>query len=258
MDTAPYRVLRRSFMSHQPQRREATPGTPHLPAIQPYDSLAADYHELRYAGEANEWNEGMRRIGAQRLLPRSAGYALDVACGTGRGLMLLDGYASAVYGIDGTLPMLEEAKQNVRKRGLQARLAQANAARLPFPDASFDLVTCFNFIHLFPSLSDRRAFITEMARVLKPGGTVVVEFDNALQGLVLGGFRKYFGLDIGYDWPWQMRAAFPRELLTIAGTRGVNLPAIWRFPGIRRLEALTGVFPFGYLAGRLFIRAIRR
>jgi ubiquinone/menaquinone biosynthesis C-methylase UbiE len=239
-------------------QREEEKTAPTAPHIQSYDALAANYHESRYAGAANTWNESARRRGFAALLPPTAGRTLDVACGTGRGLLTLHDHAKALFGIDGTREMLQVAKRYASQAGFDPRVAQANAAKLPFADATFDLVTSFNFIHLFPKLADRHSFIREMGRVLKPGGTVIVEFDNALHGLVLGPYRKYSGPDIGYDWPWAMRAAFPADLFLITGTRGVNIPWIWRVPGVRHLESLTAVTPVGYLAQRVFIRAVRK
>uniref|UniRef100_A0A7S2FRJ3 Methyltransferase type 11 domain-containing protein n=1 Tax=Florenciella parvula TaxID=236787 RepID=A0A7S2FRJ3_9STRA len=59
-----------------------------------------------------------------------------------------------------------------------ARLVQANAEKLPFEDASFDAVTCVYLFHEMPAEARANA-AAEMARVVKPGGTVV--FTDSIQ-----------------------------------------------------------------------------
>ena len=226
-----------------------------LPRIQDYTPLASEYDALRYETETHSAHEMRRRKVLLSLLPPRAGKAADVACGTGRGLRLLRDRADQVVGVDGTLAMLALVKE---KLGPGTFVTQANAAGLPFSDATFDLVISLNFLHLFPTVEEKTAFVVEMGRVLKPGGTLIVEFDNALQGLFLGAVRKYLGKDIGYDWPWQIRRCFPAGKFTMARLHGSNLPFLWRVPIARNLDNYTTRFPLNYLAARLFVRAIRR
>lgn len=164
-----------------------------LPPIQDYRRLAEDYDRQRYVGDDNALKEAFRRLAVRTLLPAAGGRALDLACGTGRGLLLLDGGADLIVGVDGTLAMLGRAATQLADRRGTICLCNANSAALPFADATFDLVTRLNFFHLFPDLKDKRAFLDEIGRVLRTNGTAIVEFDNALHGLVLGPLRKYFG-----------------------------------------------------------------
>jgi ubiquinone/menaquinone biosynthesis C-methylase UbiE len=223
--------------------------------VQDYTGLAPTYDAERYVTEEHIGHEERRRLVLERLLPGGVGRAADIACGTGRGLATLRQVARVVVGVDGTLAMLGEAR---RKFGSAAALAQANASSLPFKDGTFDLVICLNFLHLFDSLEAKRAFVTEMGRVLAPGGVLVVEFDNACQGVILGGLRKYFGRDIGYDWPWTIRRAFRDDAFEISRVSGANLPFVWRLPLLRRLDAYTDRFPLNYLATRIMVRAVKR
>jgi hypothetical protein len=94
--------------------------------------------------------------------------------------------------------------------------------------------------------------------VLRSGGTAVFEFDNALHGLLLGPFRKYLGKDIGYDWPWTVHSCFPAGTFRSVTVLGANVPFIWRIRPLRVLEPAARVFPFKYLANRLFVGAVRR
>jgi ubiquinone/menaquinone biosynthesis C-methylase UbiE len=228
-----------------------------LPQIQDYRTLAADYDAKRYEGQVNLLKENFRRTALLDLLPRSPRRALDVACGTGRGVGMLTSVARAAFGIDGTIEMLQVALGKLSRETGFGGLSRGDAARLPFADGTFDAVTCLNFVHLFPDLRDKQAFVTEIARVLKPGGITIVEFENAMLGGVLGFTRKYFGYDIGYDWPWTIKASFPKDLLTIEEIRGTNFPGVWRVPMLRWVERLGKVAGLNHLASRTLVRARR-
>jgi ubiquinone/menaquinone biosynthesis C-methylase UbiE len=100
----------------------------------------------------------------EALPPAGAGArAIDVGCGTGHHLRDLKARGFEVAGIDGSAPMLEEARGAVPK----AELHQAEVDALPFPEASFDLALC---IEVLRYLSDPAPCLAEMARVLAPGG----------------------------------------------------------------------------------------
>lgn len=223
------------------------------PPVQNYRHLAVDYDGSRYRGDVNVRKEAHRRAVLDALIPENVQRALDVACGTGRGLITLRKRAVSAFGLDGTIEMLALARE--KDSGLS--VCQGNAAQLPFGNESFDLVTCLNFVHLFASLESKLPFTREIARILRPGGHAVVEFDNALHGLILGPFRKFFGRDIGYDWPWTMKACFPVELFEIEAVMGANVPFIWRLPGASKAESTARVFPVNYLANRVFLKARR-
>jgi ubiquinone/menaquinone biosynthesis C-methylase UbiE len=230
---------------------------PDGPRIQSYTALAHDYDETRYTTADDALKEGFRWRALRALFPARSVRALDVACGTGRGVVILQEVASSVCGVDGTMEMLQVAQQKIRRSKRPAAVCQANAASLPFAPGTFDLITCLNFVHLFEP-DHKQVFVREIGRVLRPGGTAIVEFDNALQGGVLGVVRKYGVKDIGYDWPWVMRRCFPPALFTITAMHGTNLPGLWRVRPLHGLERLAGSFPLNYLAARMFIRAVRR
>ena len=227
-----------------------------VPEIQTYRDLASDYDGTRYVAPSHRLVESFRHAALTSLLPPRAERAIDVACGTGRGVVVLREHAKRVFGVDGTREMLAVARTKRDESGRAPMLCQGNAARLPFADATFDVVTSLNFVHLFP-VEEKKAFVTEMGRIVKPGGVVIVEFDNVLQGLALGIFRKYFGRDIGYDWPSQMRYCFRPDLFRITAMRGANIPWIWKVPALRFLERATPYFPVNHLAARTFVRAVR-
>lgn len=98
---------------------------------------------------------------------------LDVPCGAGRWLPLLAATGARVVGADLAGAMLREVSPEAG-----ARLLQASARRLPFPDRSFDLVLCFRLLHHFEEAGDRRAVLQELARVCR-GRVVLSYFDAA-------------------------------------------------------------------------------
>jgi SAM-dependent methyltransferase len=108
---------------------------------------------------------------AASLLPR--GRVLDVGCGTGRFLEALAGEYERV-GVDVSVGMLDRA----RRKGLD--VVQAGADKLPFDDESFDLVTTFAVLHHLIDPDVVRAALREMARVVRPGGSVIVWDHNPL------------------------------------------------------------------------------
>ena len=96
---------------------------------------------------------------------------LDVATGTGAQAFAFAEKAREVVGIDLSEEMLRIARR--KNRSPNVRFQQADAADLPFDDESFD-ATCVSFaLHEMP-ISIRERVVREMARVTKPGGSVIV------------------------------------------------------------------------------------
>ena len=93
--------------------------------------------------------------------------AIDVGCGEGRFCRMLKEAGVRATGIDPTLPFVELARQ--RDPGGDYRLGRAE--QLEFPEASFDLAV--SYITLI-DIPDFRAAIREMARVLRPGGALLM------------------------------------------------------------------------------------
>jgi len=103
---------------------------------------------------------------------RGQAVVLDVASGTaGVALQLASRTGARVVGVDLTEGMLRQGQANVAGAGLGRRigLVAGRAEQLPFPDASFDALT---FTYLLRYVDDPQATLTELARVVKPGGTI--------------------------------------------------------------------------------------
>jgi ubiquinone/menaquinone biosynthesis C-methylase UbiE len=105
-------------------------------------------------------------------------HVLDVACGTGRGtvgLAQVVGPTGKVDAIDLSDAMLAQAHNKIEKLGLGNRVQfkQGNARELPYPDETFDLVYNGYMFDLIP-FEGFLPILKEMARVLKPGGRLVL------------------------------------------------------------------------------------
>jgi demethylmenaquinone methyltransferase / 2-methoxy-6-polyprenyl-1,4-benzoquinol methylase len=104
---------------------------------------------------------------------------LDVATGTGDvAIALTDLNPEQVVGIDISEKMLEIARRKVVKKGLQQIISfrRNDAERIPFPDGSFDAVTVAFGVRNY---EDLRKGLSEMKRVLRPGGTMMIlEFSH--------------------------------------------------------------------------------
>jgi demethylmenaquinone methyltransferase / 2-methoxy-6-polyprenyl-1,4-benzoquinol methylase len=140
-----------------------------------YDRLA----EILSFGQNGRWRKAM----VDRLVQAPhAGIAdrvvLDVAAGTaGVSLQIAARTGARVIGLDLTEQMLRQGAQNIAAAGAsgRVRLVNARAEQLPLPDASVDALT---FTYLLRYVGDPQATLAELARVVRPGGTVAsLEFN---------------------------------------------------------------------------------
>src|SRR5256884_2351328 len=105
----------------------------------------------------------------RRASPRSGQRVLDVACGTGVVAVTAARLGAQVTGLDLTPELLERARENARIAGVDIEWHQGDVEQLPFADGAYDMVLS-QFGHIFAPRPE--VAISEMLRVLKPGGTV--------------------------------------------------------------------------------------
>ena len=137
-------------------------------------------------------DRGWRRVAAAEALAHSPRRVLDVATGTGDFAIELKERAPQVeiVGSDFVPQMLDLARQKAGAKQLSIRFEEGDALRLPYPDASFDAVTC---AFGFRNFADYTQGLAEMWRVLTPGGRLVLlEFPPPAPGLFGAVFRLYF------------------------------------------------------------------
>jgi demethylmenaquinone methyltransferase/2-methoxy-6-polyprenyl-1,4-benzoquinol methylase len=139
-----------------------------------FDRVAARYdllNSLMSAGLHHRWRERA----ADRAELRAGDAVLDVCCGTGDLAFELAGRVApggSVVGCDFSEPMLDLARQKAADRGIDGvRFEWADALGLPYDAGRFDAVTVGFGVRNF---ADRDRGLQEMARVLRPGGRLVV------------------------------------------------------------------------------------
>jgi ubiquinone/menaquinone biosynthesis C-methylase UbiE len=130
-----------------------------------WDRKSATYDEemgvwdRRLFGDSREWACG-----------QAAGEVLEVAVGTGLNLPCYPAEVT-LTGLDLSSGMLELARDRARRLGRAITLREGGAHELPFAGASFDTVVCTFGLCAIP---DPAAAVAEMARVLRPGGRLIL------------------------------------------------------------------------------------
>ena len=161
------------------------------------------------------------------VLEHPGARALDLCCGTGDlSIALEHGSGARVVGLDFCAPMLSIARGKSASRERIA-LVQADATGVPFPDASFDVVTIAFGLR---NLASVEAGLAEIRRLLRPGGrAAILEFSRPVVPVLRELFAFYF------------TRILPRIGGAISGSPGAYsyLPAsVEAFPDQRRLKAM--------------------
>jgi ubiquinone/menaquinone biosynthesis C-methylase UbiE len=185
--------------------------------------------------------------------PRAGERVLDVACGTGAAARFAApfvGPTGSVVGLDLNAGMISMARAIPQHEGAAIEWREGDAASLPFPDASFDLVCCHQGLQFFP---DRRAALREMRRVLVPSGRLALGVWRHLKhqpfySALIEALERFVNLETAAS----LRAAFTlwnpadlRALLSAAGFQDVHIRIRSR---LTRYSSLEEFVP-GYLSG---------
>ena len=152
-----------------------------------FDHVSGRYdllNSLMTLGQDRAWRAAM-----WRAVPEAAGVVLDLCTGSGVSLAGLTRPGRVVLGVDASLGMLAHAADEHGPWGWAPRLACADAFRLPFREGALDAVTiAFGMRNLRP----RAAALAELARVLAPGGTLVVLEATAPRAGPLAPFHGFY------------------------------------------------------------------
>jgi SAM-dependent methyltransferase len=105
---------------------------------------------------------------------------LDVGCGAGVEVVRFARAGARVTGVDIAESGVALARQNLAQQGLAARLDAADGEHLPYPDKSFDLVFAHGVVQY---TGDDRQMVSEIHRVLRPGGLAVFQGYNRISWL---------------------------------------------------------------------------
>lgn len=134
-----------------------------------------------FSRNAEHWSEMTRLQVSEREVETALhailgwgrlGDMLDLGTGTGRLLAILAGRAETAIGVDINSEMLGVARQAIDRPDFEhVQVRQADIRRLPYGKGSFDLITAHQVLHY---LDDPDVVVREAARVLRPGGRLVI------------------------------------------------------------------------------------
>jgi demethylmenaquinone methyltransferase/2-methoxy-6-polyprenyl-1,4-benzoquinol methylase len=163
-----------------------------------FDDVAASYdktNDLLSFGQARLWRTAVRKA----ISPKAPDRILDIAAGTGTSSMALLAEGVSVVAADFSNGMLDEG----RKRYPKLEFVFADAMKLPFNDAEFDVVTMSFGLR---NVENHNVALKEFFRVLKPGGRLVIcEFSH-----VGGVFGPLYRLYLKYVLP-KLSALFSKS-----------------------------------------------
>ena len=193
------------------------------------------------------WYRGFRRFIEPLLVRAAAGKVrpriLDCGSGTGSNLTFLEKYG-VPFGVELTWRGLEFG----HARGLK-RLAQGTVASLPFASASIDVVVSFDVLYCLEDRAEEDA-ISEMFRVLRPGGAIVV---NVAALDMLKGDHSVLVSEVRRYTRSRLRSKLQRVGFRIERMTYTNAALFPITASVRALQRLRGVKPDGGDRGDFYV-----
>ena len=172
-----------------------------------------------YAAHRMDLRESRIRKLLRLLESEPRGRLLDVGCAGGELAALLAARGWRVQGAEAEPALLDAA----RARGIEARAVDVDRAPLPWPDGAFDAVVAAEVIE---HVVDTDHLLGEIARVLRPGGALIVttpnlaSLENRLR-LLLGRYPMW--MDVGVNGAGHLRYYTPRMLRHQLARHGLNV-----------------------------------
>jgi SAM-dependent methyltransferase len=218
------------------------------------DSYEAELDRaVGFTGKRHDFFTEAKAIELLRLARRQLGDlgaldALDVGCGIGLTDRYLAGGFGSLTGVDVSPGVLERAEET----NPWARYVLYDGERLPFEDGSFDLTFAICVVQVIEP-ARRPGFVSELARVTRPGGLAVAFEHNPFNPLTRLVVRRCsFGEDARMLGANELASLFRLANLSVV-ERGYVLLFPTKGARIRRLERRLARLPLGaqyYLAGR--------
>jgi SAM-dependent methyltransferase/uncharacterized protein YbaR (Trm112 family) len=211
-----------------------------------------------------------------RLPPGEGKLFLEIGCSWGRWCIAAARQGYRPVGVDPSLKGVRAARRVAAQLGIQAHYVVADGRHLPFSNEVFSQV--FSYSVLQHIARDRvRNTLSEIQRVLRPGGVSLVQMPNAfgvrcLYHQIRRGFREVRGFEVRYWSPRQMLSTFDANVgpsrLSVDGYFSLNaqfsdlrfLPMKYR--ALVRLSELLRrasrkIFPLAYFADSLYVSSVR-
>jgi SAM-dependent methyltransferase len=149
----------------------------------------------------------------QLRLPEGGGRALlDLGCNWGRWTIAATRRGYTAVGLDPQLHAVRAARRVARQLGVPARFVVADARYIPFVDGTFDASFSYSVLQHLPK-EDVAAALREVKRVLRPGGTTLIQMPNVfgvrcLYHQAKRGFRAARQFEVRYWTPGELRQRF--------------------------------------------------
>jgi len=174
-----------------------------------YHDVAAGHYDAKWGIDFGDSGREQVTAKVRKALGRQpARFRRSLEIGSGTGYFTLNLLQAGLIGqatcSDISPGMLRTLEGNARRLGLRVETAPADAERLPFEDASFDLVLGHAVLHHIPDLG--RAF-AEFERVLAPGGTVLFAGEPSRYGDLLANVPKRCATVLAPFWRRALGAA---------------------------------------------------
>jgi demethylmenaquinone methyltransferase / 2-methoxy-6-polyprenyl-1,4-benzoquinol methylase len=199
------------------------------------------YANLLSFGQDPRW----RRFLVSRLEVGPEDTVLDVATGTAAvAIELVRRTGCRVIGLDQSREMLDAGRERVERAGLGNRiqLVEGSAERLPFEDATFDALS---FTYLLRYVEDPGATMAELARVVRPGGTIGMQEFGLPRGIARPAWELYVRIGLPalgalVSPGWRRVGSFLGPSIREFHSR-TDLPRLWAEAGIEdvRIQRLS-------------------
>jgi ubiquinone/menaquinone biosynthesis C-methylase UbiE len=175
-----------------------------------YDLYATRYDSIKQYDPVYEEYLLARPI-MEQIAPQTDPLILDVATGTGRLPIALCDYPSfggQIFATDISRRMLAQARQKLADESKRVTFLLSDAECLPFPDDTFDIVTCLEALEFTASPAEA---LRECVRVLRPGGLLLIT--NRIHMQMPGrlwqtneviGLLDSYGVSMSQSEPWQV------------------------------------------------------
>ena len=171
---------------------------------------------------------------------------LDVGCGDGELALEFVKHGAIVTGIDASPAMIEAARSRAKQHGVNIDFRVATAQEIPFPAEQFDIVTAITILCF---VEDATPVFREIARVLRPGGRLVIGELGKWSSWAAGRrIRAWFGSPL-WRQGWFWTAGDLRDLAGQAGLVAESVRGAIYYP--RLAAAARWLSPYDFLLSRL-------
>jgi len=217
-----------------------------------YDLEASGYDLHRYACPCKRMISELQQEFVVRML-RDAERVLDAGCGTGRFTLPLARQGMQVVALDASQEMLDVARRKAAEAGVAHRIefVLGDVENLDYGDGTFDGATSIAVLRHFPSPARS---IGELARVVRPGGTLVLDYLNWYVFRFYEPLRSLFVHSPNVPNPHFFRNHYStfgeiRDLMTANGVQVVQRRGVSKLPSHfflcqLRLRFLAGLLRF--------------